>query len=342
MTAPPARMPGRLDARLLRGLTVTVTELAAVFADHWDAVPDWIRAAPRSLCVRCAAPGRARGRGDGEPVRRCGAANREAVVSAGAAQADTHRCRIPGCGQAVPLARLMCRPHWYQVPKPLRDRIWATWRSGAGVFDPEYREAVRQAVEADGLLGTGPAAVRATQVTRQIINLAFEAGLNPTLNRSAARHGTYTVSKLHRQVATIVLHAVGQHGFALAGGNALIAHGIVEGGPGWRGRLMCARHVGDGPSCGLAENPPGWVTPRCGPSLRFVLTARAPAAGGLRAGLRWDRLDTTLTGLSARAPAGRIPGREFELWRLLPGQATSKTVQYELHTLKYGLGWWRS
>jgi predicted nucleotidyltransferase component of viral defense system len=36
------------------------------------------------------------------------------------------------------------------------------------------------------------------------------------------------VSNLHRQVADVVLRAASQHGFALAGGNALIAHGIID------------------------------------------------------------------------------------------------------------------
>jgi hypothetical protein len=36
------------------------------------------------------------------------------------------------------------------------------------------------------------------------------------------------VSDLHRQVAAIVLRAVGRYGFALAGGNALIEHGLVD------------------------------------------------------------------------------------------------------------------
>ncbi len=57
-------------------------------------------------------------------------------------------CRIPGCRAVVGRRRLMCRPHWYQVPKPLRDLIWATWRSGAGAFTPGYLQAVRQAVAA--------------------------------------------------------------------------------------------------------------------------------------------------------------------------------------------------
>lgn len=66
------------------------------------------------------------------------------------------RCRIPGCGMAVGRMRLMCRGHWYQAPKHLRDAIWATWRAGAGIFDPAYRQAVRDAVAAvQAAAGTG-------------------------------------------------------------------------------------------------------------------------------------------------------------------------------------------
>jgi hypothetical protein len=36
------------------------------------------------------------------------------------------------------------------------------------------------------------------------------------------------VSALHHQVAAIALAAASQHGFALGGGNALIAHGIID------------------------------------------------------------------------------------------------------------------
>ncbi len=66
------------------------------------------------------------------------------------AAAETHKCTVPACTRQIPVHRLMCRPHWYQVPKPLRDLIWATWRSGAGVFDPQYRDAVRRAIAAAG------------------------------------------------------------------------------------------------------------------------------------------------------------------------------------------------
>lgn len=64
------------------------------------------------------------------------------------AQFTGHPCKIPGCPAVVAADRLMCRPHWYQVPRALRDSVWATWRSGAGVLSADYREAVRQAVEA--------------------------------------------------------------------------------------------------------------------------------------------------------------------------------------------------
>ena len=36
------------------------------------------------------------------------------------------------------------------------------------------------------------------------------------------------IDELQREVATIALRTAARHGFALAGGNALIAHGIVD------------------------------------------------------------------------------------------------------------------
>jgi hypothetical protein len=36
------------------------------------------------------------------------------------------------------------------------------------------------------------------------------------------------VSDLHREVATLALRAAARHGFALGGGNALIAHGVID------------------------------------------------------------------------------------------------------------------
>lgn len=57
-------------------------------------------------------------------------------------------CPIPGCGEQIDPTRLMCRRHWYLVPKELRDRVWATWRSGQGAFTHEHQTAVLQAISA--------------------------------------------------------------------------------------------------------------------------------------------------------------------------------------------------
>jgi hypothetical protein len=58
------------------------------------------------------------------------------------------RCPIPGCHDQIDPTRLMCRSHWYLVPKQIRDRVWATWQSGQRAFSPEHKEAVRKAIAA--------------------------------------------------------------------------------------------------------------------------------------------------------------------------------------------------
>jgi len=57
-------------------------------------------------------------------------------------------CPIARCGRQIDPSRLMCRSHWYMVPKELRDQVWATWRSGQGARSPEHQVAVRRAVTA--------------------------------------------------------------------------------------------------------------------------------------------------------------------------------------------------
>ena len=61
-------------------------------------------------------------------------------------------CPAPGCGNQISLSRLMCRVHWYQIPRQLRDRVWATWRSGEGVLTAEQCDAVLTAI---GVLSPG-------------------------------------------------------------------------------------------------------------------------------------------------------------------------------------------
>jgi hypothetical protein len=61
---------------------------------------------------------------------------------------DTRACPVPGCDAVIGATRLTCRRHWYQVPKPVRDEVWAAWRSGAGAFTSRHRRAVRRALDA--------------------------------------------------------------------------------------------------------------------------------------------------------------------------------------------------
>lgn len=57
------------------------------------------------------------------------------------ARIDSGReCRALGCGVVVPASFLMCRRHWYMVPKAIRDRVWAEYRSGQ-VEDLDFSDA---------------------------------------------------------------------------------------------------------------------------------------------------------------------------------------------------------
>jgi hypothetical protein len=62
------------------------------------------------------------------------------------ARVQSRGCPVPGCDHLIDPSRLMCRRHWYVVPKQLRDQVWATWRSGEGVFSREHQDAVLEAI----------------------------------------------------------------------------------------------------------------------------------------------------------------------------------------------------
>lgn len=59
----------------------------------------------------------------------------------------THRCAAPGCEEQIGNHLLMCRTHWYQVPKPIRDKVFRTYRNRTSDFGA-YMEAVEEAEEA--------------------------------------------------------------------------------------------------------------------------------------------------------------------------------------------------
>lgn len=60
---------------------------------------------------------------------------------------NMHQCPGPDCTRIVSAAMLACRRHWYQVPRPLRDRVWVAWNDGAGAGSKEHAEAMRAAIE---------------------------------------------------------------------------------------------------------------------------------------------------------------------------------------------------
>jgi hypothetical protein len=61
---------------------------------------------------------------------------------------SAYRCPVSGCTEQVDPSRLMCRGHWYRMPRQLRDLVWATWRSGDGALSSEHLEAVCLAISA--------------------------------------------------------------------------------------------------------------------------------------------------------------------------------------------------
>ena len=62
-----------------------------------------------------------------------------------------HRCHAIGCEAEVPPTMLMCRAHWFAVPKPLRKDVWRLYRRGQEITkdpSPEYLAAARAAIDA--------------------------------------------------------------------------------------------------------------------------------------------------------------------------------------------------
>lgn len=61
-------------------------------------------------------------------------------------QTRKHHCHWPGCTRQVPPAMWGCKPHWFTIPKALRDRIWRTFKPGQevnGTPSADYVAAAR-------------------------------------------------------------------------------------------------------------------------------------------------------------------------------------------------------
>jgi hypothetical protein len=43
---------------------------------------------------------------------------------------------------------LMCRSHWFMVPKPLRDDVWHAYAGGSGIGSQKHMLAIGAAIDA--------------------------------------------------------------------------------------------------------------------------------------------------------------------------------------------------
>lgn len=58
-----------------------------------------------------------------------------------------HMCHWPGCPTPVPPAMWGCKPHWFALPKKLRDLIWLTYVPGQEITktpSADYLDAAKQ------------------------------------------------------------------------------------------------------------------------------------------------------------------------------------------------------
>lgn len=61
---------------------------------------------------------------------------------------SAHDCPATGCTRRVGSGMLMCRSHWFMVPKAQRDAVWDAWNRGLGAGSAAHRDAILAAVEA--------------------------------------------------------------------------------------------------------------------------------------------------------------------------------------------------
>lgn len=62
-------------------------------------------------------------------------------------QSREHTCHWPGCNKQVPPALWGCRPHWFALPKYLRNKVWMTYQIGQEVNmtpSQEYLDVVNE------------------------------------------------------------------------------------------------------------------------------------------------------------------------------------------------------
>lgn len=61
------------------------------------------------------------------------------------ADAAKHHCHWPGCTVEVPPVLWGCKPHWFSLPRHLRDEIWRTYRRGQEITKSPSAEYIAAA-----------------------------------------------------------------------------------------------------------------------------------------------------------------------------------------------------
>lgn len=60
---------------------------------------------------------------------------------------DQHLCPGPGCEKMISDDLLACQRHWFQVPKDIRDAVYAAWDHRRGLGSDEHALAVHEALK---------------------------------------------------------------------------------------------------------------------------------------------------------------------------------------------------
>lgn len=74
---------------------------------------------------------------------------------------SAHTCHWPGCERRVPPARWGCRPHWFQLPLAMRQRIAAAYVPGQEITKTPSRAYIEAAREAQDWIRAQQQAERA-------------------------------------------------------------------------------------------------------------------------------------------------------------------------------------
>lgn len=76
----------------------------------------------------------------------------------------SHDCHAIACKRSIPPEMLMCRGHWYKVPKGMQAEVWRTYRDGQcddWNITKEYAAAAKAAITVgEWLTKTSPGGVR--------------------------------------------------------------------------------------------------------------------------------------------------------------------------------------